>query len=299
MKLYTSLIFLAALWGASFLFLRIASPEFGPVALIFVRTGVAALVLVPFVFFAGKHRDLLTRWRQFLFTGAMSTALPFTLFAYATLYIPAGHASILNATTPFFSAIVAFYWLKERLTVVGSIGLVLGFLGVYVIARQNGSGASEIGAVPISIAPIAATLVATSLYAISSSYAKLKMSDLKPVVVAAGSQLYAAMVLLPLTLISIPDAMPSAKAWIGALCMAIFSTALALIIFFRLLQSEGVTRTVSVTYLIPAFGVLWGYLFLDEKVSLPMLVGGGMVLLGVSFTTGMYDRWFVKRPRPL
>jgi len=288
MKVYVELLLLAAVWGASFLFLRISSPEFGPIPLIFVRTALASLVLIPFVLIAQQQKDIFDNWRLFLVVGAISTAIPFSLFSYTSLYLSAGYTSILNATTPFFSAIVAYCWLSERLNLLGVLGLIIGFVGVYLLSHFN-VGLSD----TTVFLPIIAALVATFLYAVSSSYVRLKMCRFKPLTVAAGSQLFSALILLPFAVLSWPSKLPGTTAWVSAVSMAIFSTAFALIVFFRLLQSVGVTKTVSVTYLIPVFGVLWGYLFLGESITLQMILGGLLILFGVSLTTGIYDRWLV------
>jgi len=280
MQVYVALVFLAAIWGASFLFLRISSPEFGPVALIFVRTAVASIVLLPFVWHYKQVSDLFRHWKMFLFVGAVSTALPFTLFSYTSLYLPAGNSSILNATTPFFSAIIAIFWLKEHLSGYAWLGLIVGFSGVYFLSFD------QVSANSIVLLPVLAALWATFLYGFSSCYVKLYMTDFKPITVAAGSQIYATVILLPFAIFMWPADMPSAGSWWSAIAMGVISTAIALIIFFRLIQRVGVTRTLAVTYLIPLFGLFWGYLFLDEVLTAKMFIGGALVLLGVGFTSG-------------
>lgn len=286
MAFYLNLLLLAALWGASFLFLRISSPEFGPVALVFVRTAVAALALLPWLLMSGHAKKLLQHWRLFFFLGAVSTALPFSLFAYTSVHIASGYTSILNATTPLFSALIAWAWLQERLDGYGVLGLALGFVGVVWLASEQAKDSAVIS----GVLPVLAALTATSLYAFSSAFAKLKLSHLTPLTVATGSQLYSAIILAPFAALLWPSQLPSVGAWSAALALAIFCTAIALIIFFRLLQSDGVTKTVAVTYLIPLFAVLWGVVFLGERVSMSMVLGGGSVLLGVSLTTGVFHR---------
>lgn len=282
MKLFIQLLVLAAIWGAAFLFLRISSPEFGVMPLIFVRSALAAAVLLPFVFYAKHHRVLFEHWAVFFYIGIVSTALPYSFFAYTSLYLSAGSTSILNATTPFFSAIVAFLWIREQPSKLGVVGLFVGFSGVYVLSSRGGDLSTAGG-----IMPILSALMATLLYAYSSSFIKLKLSHLTPLTVAAGSQMYAAIMILPFAIFYWPATTPSVNAWISAVAMAIVSTAIALILFFKLLQTVGVTKTIAVTYLIPLFGVLWGYLFLDESISVAMMSGGALILLGVSLTTGL------------
>lgn len=290
MTLYFQLLILAAMWGGSFLFMRISSPEFGPVPLIFVRTAIAALVLIPFVFASKQMRLIFSQWSSFALLSVISTAVPFSLFAYSSLYLSAGYTSILNATTPFFGTVVAYYFLQERLGFLGALGLIIGFLGVYFLSASGNNGSASGG-----IWPIISALVATFLYAISSVYVKLKMAKIKALTVAAGSQLFSAIILSPLAILYWPAKMPSTLALASTVAMGVFSTALSLVIFFRLLQTEGVTKTIAVTYLIPVFGVLWGSLFLDEAITQAMIGGGLLVLLGVGFASGTFNFLLSKR----
>ncbi len=283
MRLFIQLMVLAALWGASFLFLRISSHEFGVVPIIFVRTGCAFLVLLPFVISTRQHKLLARHWLLFLLLGSFSTALPFSLFAFTSLHLPAGLTSILNAATPFFGALIAFFWLHERLSKLGVLGLLIGFGGVYVIS----SGEQSFGGVS-DFWPVGAVLLATFLYAVSSTYVKLRLSNMTPLLVATGCQLGSSLVLLPFAFYYWPSQAPSVGAWSSALGLAVLSTAIALVLYLRLIQNFGVTKSISVTYLIPLFGVLWGYLFLGEAVSLSMVFGGVLILMGIALSTGSF-----------
>ncbi len=281
MKLFVQLMVLAALWGASFLFLRISSPEFGVFPIIFVRTGCAFLALIPFVISTRQHKFLAQHWLLFLLLGTFSTAVPFSLFAFTSLHLSAGMTSILNAATPFFGALVAFFWLHERLTKLSALGLLVGFCGVYVLSSGEWSLDGFEGFLPVG-----AVLLAVFLYAASSAYVKLRLSHMTPLLVATGCQLGSSIVLLPFALYFWPSEAPSVGAWGSALGLAVLSTAIALVLYLRLIQAFGVTKSISVTYLIPLFGVLWGYLFLDEVVSLSMMFGGALILVGVALSTG-------------
>lgn len=278
MNYLVELTLLAAIWGGSFLFMRIATPEFGPFALIFVRAAVAAVTLFPFILHAKQVKVIVQNWLLFLWIGVTAVAIPFTLFSYVTLNISAGNTSLLNATTPIFSSIIAWLWLKESLRLPSIIGLVLGFVGVFLLSTAKGGNQLE------NLLPVGAALVATSCYAYGSCFARLKMGQFRSLTAAAGGQIFAAIVLLPFCVFFAPPKFPSVLSWSSAIALGVLCTAVALILYFHLLKSYGVAKTVSVTYLIPVFGILWGVIFIEETVSLKMLLGGAMILLGVALT---------------
>jgi len=270
---------LAAVWGASFMFMRLASPEFGPISLIAVRLFISAMVLLPILLQRREISLVLANWHKFLWTGLATTALPFTLFSYVTLSLTAGNTSLLNATVPMFSASIAWFWLKEKLTVFGIAGLIMGFLGVFILASPEGMGAGFI------LLPVLAALFAATLYGYGSCFSRLYMQDFSSMTVTAGSQLFAALFMLPFGIFFWPEASPSSASWLSAIALGIFCTALSLTFFFHLLKQIGVANTVSVAYLIPVFGILWGYIFLDETVTSTMLIGGVGIFIGIALTT--------------
>lgn len=272
---------LAAIWGASFLLMKIGVPEFGAVLFMTLRTVVASAFLLTLLMLK-KQCASLTKDKLHLFiAGSLNTAIPFVLFGWATLTLTAGSTSVLNGTTPMFGAIVSFFWLKDKLTVSQTIGLLVGFIGVYVLMMDKFS-------LPDShvLLPTLAVLTATLCYGISANYTKKYLSHLKPLTLAAGSQLAASISLLPISLFFLPSAVPSSNAMISALVIGVVCTGIAYIIFFRLINDLGPTKAISVTYLIPAFGLLWGYIFLNEQISQTMLFGCGLILLGIALTTG-------------
>jgi drug/metabolite transporter (DMT)-like permease len=223
------LLLLAALWGGSFLFMRVAAPEFGPQALIELRVGIAAVFLL--VVLAARGRLGLLRAHAVPMTviGVINSALPFTLLAYATLSVTAGFASLLNATSPLWGAIVAWIWLRERLTPWRIAGLAIGFAGVLLLAwgkvsfKPSGSGLA-----------IAAALVATLSYGIAASYTRRRLAGVDPLAVATGSQIGAALVLAPLALLAWPARPVSAAAWASVVVMGVACTGIAYILYFRL-----------------------------------------------------------------
>ncbi|WP_259365644.1 DMT family transporter [Colwellia sp. MB02u-6] len=292
-KASIELLLLAAIWGASFMFMRVGSPEFGPIVFATLRTGIAAIFLIMCLVLFKETNALKGRWRDIFVVGALNTAIPFTLFSFATLTLTAGTASVLNATAPMFSAIVAYIWLKDKLSLSAIFGLIIGFFGVYLLVSDNLNFDIEFTDKSFennALLPTLAAMLAALCYGISANYTKKNLSTIKPLALAAGSQISATAMLLPLSLFFIPETLPSANAIWSVLLIGVICTGVAYILFFRLIAQLGPAKAISVTYLIPAFGILWGALFLGETISLIMLLGGGIILLGVALTTGVLRR---------
>ncbi|MCK6446921.1 MAG: DMT family transporter [Planctomycetes bacterium] len=271
----SELVLLAAIWGSSFLFMRVAAPEFGPIALIALRVTVAAAFLSSLLVAQRGVSALNGRWLDLALVGALNSAIPFTLFAFATLSLPAGYSSVLNATVPLFGAVIGFAWLGERLAKLRILGLALGFGGVLGLVWQKLSIASDRTAV-------AAGLAAAVLYALSAHVARRRLHDVAPLAIAAKSQIAASILLAPFALASLPSAMPTWRAWACAGVLGVVCTGLAYVFYFRLLAAVGASRSMTVTYMIPLFGILWGALFLGEPLAASMLLGGAAILIGVA-----------------
>lgn len=282
LKYFIELVLLASVWGSSFIFMRTAGPDFGPIMLITLRTAIAALFLLPFLFDAHSIAQLRSHWRPILFVGLTNTAIPFCLFSYSLLYIGAGYASVLNACAPMFGALVGFIWLKANLTRVAIFGLALGFFGVVVLSMAHQAAFTE-----TSLLPVLAALLATFLYGVAACYAKQYLQGIKALVVAGGSQCFAALCLLPVSLFFWPATMPSLTSWLHVAVLGVLCTAIAYIMYFRLIANVGAANAITVAYLVPVFGVLWGMLFLQERLTLGMWLGAGLVLLGVCLATGL------------
>ena len=280
------LVFLAAIWGASFLFMRTTSAEFGPVLLITLRTGIAALVLLPVLLAKRQLNTVVKNWRIISVIGLTNTAIPFCLFSYSTLYLGAGYASVLNATAPMFGALIAFYWLRDRLLRIAVVGLVIGFVGVVVLSlsRQHSGTAT-------AWLPILAALAATSLYGLAACVAKRYLQGVNALAITTGSQVVAAITLAPLSLFFWPDEMPSSDSWWQVVALGVLCTALAYILYFRLIANIGSAKAITVAYLVPVFGVLWGIIFLAERLNLGMWIGASLILLGVALTSGLFTRF--------
>ncbi len=274
------LLLLAAIWGASFLFMRVAAPEFGPIPLVEIRVAVAALVLSAVLAQRAGFGGMRGRLFPLGLVGAINSALPFSLFAYATLSLTAGFAAVLNATAPLFGALVAYVWLRESLAPIRLAGLVLGFVGVLTLVWGRLSFRGDRSA-------ILAALLAALAYGIAAHYTKRRLSAAPPLVIATGSQIAAAVLLLPPALFYWPRHPPSLASWLCAIALGIVCTGLAYILYFRLIASAGPVRAIAVTYLIPVFGMLWGLLFLREPITLNMIAGCAVILLGTAVATGV------------
>jgi drug/metabolite transporter (DMT)-like permease len=279
-------LLLGALWGASFLFMRVAAPEFGPMPLVFVRVGVAALVLLPVLVFRRHAAALRQHWRPILVVGLVNTALPFAFFNVAALVLNAGLSGIFNATAPLWAAAIAWLWLGERPTAMRTLGLALGFAGVLGLAWNEASFKPGVHGVSPAIG-IVACLVATLCYGWSVSYAKRRLAGVPPMAVAAGSQLAAAALMALPAWWWWPQTVPGATAWAAATALAAACTALAYVLYFRLIRDVGPAQAIAVTFLIPPFAILWGVLVLGEAVTVAMVAGCAVVLLGTALATGL------------
>lgn len=280
------LIALAAIWGAAFLFMRIGAAEFGPAGLAWVRVTGATLFLLPLLAWRGHLAPLRRHWKAIALVGITNSALPFLLFSYAALAITAGLSAIFNATTPLFGALVAWLWLRERLDVPKVAGLAIGFAGVVALAWDKASLHTDAAELSSALA-IAACLGAALLYGFSATYTKQRLTGVGAFALAGGSQLSAAVVLAPLAALSWPAATPSALSWSAALALALLCTGIAYLLYFRLIANVGPINAMSVTFLIPAFAVLWGWWLLDEAVSASMLAGCAAIFAGTALVTGL------------
>jgi len=276
------LLLLASIWCASFIFMRIGSPEFGPILFMALRTLTASLFLLPLVFITKKQAAFNGYKAKIFVVGIFNTAIPFVLFGYATLTLSGGLTSVLNATTPMFGAIVAYLWFRDKMSISASFGLLIGFIGVYLLMLDK----ITLGQQNILL-PTMAALLASLCYGISANYTKKHLMGISSTVLATGSQVAATIVLLPISFFFIPTQMPSSSAIMSVLLLGILCTGIAYIIFFHLIANLGPTRAISVTYLIPAFGLFWGSLFLDEVITSSMLIGCGFILTGVALATGV------------
>ncbi|MDW5442836.1 DMT family transporter [Polaromonas sp. SM01] len=277
---------LAAIWGSSFLFMRISTVEFGPLPTAAVRVGIAALFLLPIVWLRGLWPVLRKNWRRTFFIGVLNSGIPFACFSFALLSITTGLSAILNATVPMFGALVAWFWLKDKPTASRLLGLVIGFAGVAMLAWDKATFKPDASGVAPGWA-VLACLLACVCYGISASYTKRYLSGLPPLVTAAGSQIGATLGLaLPAAWLW-PTQMPGSSAWLALLAVGVLCTGLAYILFFRLIENAGPQRALSVTFVVPVFAVLYGALFLGESVTPWMLVCALVIVCGTALSTGL------------
>ncbi len=280
------LVSLAALWGASFLFMRLGAAEFGPVTLSALRVGIATLALLPLLLWRGQGAALRANWRAIAIVGVVNSALPFVLFSVAALAINAGLSAIFNATAPLWGALLAWAWLGDRLNRLRVAGLAIGFAGVLWLAWDKAS--FKPGAQGVSpMLAIAACLAATLCYGFGANYAKRKLDRVPPLAVATGSQLAASMGLALPAWWLWPASAPSTTAWASVVGLALLCTAIAYLLYFRLIAHLGAAKAITVTFLIPVFGLIWGAMFLGEQLTPAMLLGCGVILLGTALTTGV------------
>ena len=289
----TDYVLLAALWGASFMFMRMSAAEFGPIATAWTRVCVATLFLFPLMLWQGHLAEFKAHWKIVLGFGVFNSALPFSLFAYAVIHISTGLSAILNAVVPLFAAVVAWLWLGDQLNRWRSAGLFIGFFGVSLLASNQThfhSAANPDASLWGQYTAIAACLLATICYAISGSFTKKYMPHLSPLVSASGSQLGACLALLMPALWAMPEVMPSPKAWLSLLILGVACTGIAYILYFRLINRAGPAKALTVTFLIPVFALIYGVIFLNERVTLSMLFLGAVVVFGTALSSGLFPK---------
>ena len=269
------LLTLAALWGGSFAFMRVAVAAMGPVWLATSRVTLAFFALYALALARRNVPALRKRWREYLVIGVINTALPFALFSYAAQQVAASTAAILNATSPFFATIIAALWLQDRVTPAKVAGMVLGISGVVLLVGWQPEPLSG-----VALTALLACLAAAMCYGVASVYAKAKLTGLPSFAIALYSQMTAMIVLAPaLSFAPLPQHVTVLVA-ANVLALAVASTAVGYLLYFKLIATIGPARALTVTFLIPLFGVLWGYLFLDEKIGANTLSACALIVCG-------------------
>ena len=271
------LLLLAIIWSASFVFIRVLAPVLGPVWVATARLmlGGAALVLAFVVL--RRHLDVARHWRAYLFVGLLNSALPFLLFAYAALALPASYLVILNAALPLFGAVASAAWLDEPLDSRKMAGLAAGAAGVMLVSRAGPVLPDARFAVAV-----AASLGAVLCYALAGVWLKRRGAALQPLAVAGWSQLLGGAALVPFAAFAPVHGEITPAIVANVLLLAFMCSAVAYVLYFRLIANVGPTRAMTVTFLMPAFGMLWGRLFLDETITVPMLAGAALIVGGTA-----------------
>lgn len=285
-------ILLAALWGASFLFMRLGASEFGALPTAGIRVSIAALFLLPLMLARGQWPALVQHWKKILFLGMLNSGIPFACYAFALLSITTGLSSLLNATVPLFGALVAWVWLKDRPNGMKILGLLIGFVGVAMLAWGKASFKPDASGLSSGWA-VVACLTACLCYGIAASFTKRYLGGVPSLVVATGSQIGASLGLALPTLWLWPAVMPSATAWLALLAVGVLCTGVAYVLYFRLIEKMGASTSLTVTFLIPVFAVIYGVLFLGESVTTWMLICAVVILGGTALSLNLFK---LRRP---
>lgn len=281
------LVALGAMWGASYLFMRVAVPHLGPALMIETRVVLAGLLLLGFMFTTGRASNWRTHWRPWLFVAIVGTAVPFLLIAEALRTIDASTASILNALVPLFTTIVAAAWIRDPITPAKLAGIVLSIAGTAVLVgwTPQRMSAGELLAASMSVG-------ATMLYGINIVFSRVKLRDAAPVATSAFTLLFAALVLLPFTPLDRDLSAVPAIAWLALLGLTVVSTTVAFIYYYRLIADIGPVKASTVTLLVPVFGMIWGVAFLGEPLTPGRVAGCAIILFGCALILGLVgDKW--------
>lgn len=287
---------LAALWGSSFLFMRLGATDLGIVPTAGLRVGLAALFMLPVFLVPGVWSDFRRRLGPILFVGLLNSGIPFMLFAFAVMHIPTGLTSILNATVPLTGALVAWVWLRERPGVSRMLGLAIGFAGVclLVIGKSGLSGLAASSS-PLALLAMGACLLATLCYGLAASFTKRHLGGLHPLATASGSQIGAALALAAPTAWFWPDTPVGHTAWFAVIAVALLCTAIAYVLFFRIIEKAGPSKALTVTFLVPVFALAYGALFLDERITAWMIGCGLVIVCGTALSTGLVRVGWLER----
>lgn len=271
------LVTLSAIWSLSFIFMRIVAPPLGPVWTAGLRVLIGGATLASWLVLTGRDAGVREHWQAYLAIGVVNSALPFVMFAYAALTLPASYMAILNAMVPLFAVLLGALLLNEALTAGRIVGIAAGIAGVALV---TGAGAIEMEA--NAWLAVGACLLATLCYALSAVGIKLRGGALSPYAIAAWSQLFASLALLPPAVLLPPPGPITPIVVACLLALALLCSGVAYLLYFRLIKDIGPTRTSTLTFLLPAFGVVWGTLLLGETVTLPMLAGAILIVSGTA-----------------
>ena len=284
-RYWPMLLLLAGVWGASYLFIKVAVDEIEPAPMMAFRTLVAAAVLFGYVVWRlGRSRtvhEFQAAWRHCLVLGVLNAALPFWLIAWGEQHIDSGLAAVVQASVPIFNALLVLRFLPhERLNRTRAAGLAIGLVGVGVVTGINPAGGWW------AIAGALAIVASSLSYASAGVYGQRAVSGTAGPVLAAGSMLVGGLILLPLALFQLPGAVPSLEATASLLALTLVGTAFAQLVLFRMLALYGSARLSLVTYLMPGFALVYGALILDEAITLAMLAGLVLILGGIALASG-------------
>ena len=269
------LTFLGALWGSAFMFIKVATPEFGPVALVNARLIIASFIFLP-ILLRSKYIHLLKPiWRQVLVLAILNNAIPFTLFSYASYGADSNILAILNATTAFNTMIIAYIWIGENVSLKQLFGLLLGFIGIFILVNPQNSETTLISSM--------SALLASFFYSYSTVYIQRQSVNANKMVLIGWSIIFSAIMMLPVTIFYLPETVPSISAIASAFWLGAISTGLGFLGYVRLIDKIGAVKTSTVAYFLPVFGIIWGAIFLNEIISSTIIIGCLIVLIGIYF----------------
>ncbi len=272
-RYWALLTFLGALWGSAFMFIKVATPEFGPVALVNARLLIASIIFLP-ILLRSKYLHLLKPiWRQVLVLAIMNNAIPFTLFSYASFGADSNILAILNATTAFNTMMFAYIWIGENVTLKQLCGLIVGFIGVFILVNPQNSSTTLISSL--------SALLAACFYSFSTVYIQKNSLNSNKMVLIGWSIIFSAVIMLPVTIFNLPELMPSTAAITSAVWLGAISTGLGFIGYVKLIDKIGAVKTSTVAYFLPVFGIIWGAIFLDEVITTTIIIGCFVVLIGI------------------
>ena len=267
------LTFLGALWGSAFMFIKVATPEFGPIALVNTRLLIASLIFLP-ILLQKKYIHLLKPiWKQVLVLSIMNNAIPFTLFSYASFGADSNILAILNATTAFNTMIIAYLCIGESVSLKQLFGLILGFIGIFILVNPQNSDTTLIASL--------SALLAAFFYSYSTVYIQRQSVNANKMVLIGWSIVFSAVFMIPVSIFNLPETLPSASAIGSAFWLGAVSTGLGFLGYVRLIDKIGAVKTSTVAYFLPVFGIIWGSIFLDEKITSTIILGCLIVLIGI------------------
>ena len=268
---------LGALWGSAFMFIKVATPEFGPIALVNTRLMIASLIFLP-ILLRSKYIILLRPiWKHAFILSITNCIIPFTLFSYASFGANSNILAILNATTAFTTMIIAYFWLSENVSIKQLFGLLIGFTGILILVDPQSGESNLISSL--------SCLVAASFYSFSTVFIQKNSAKTNKLVLIGWSLVFSAVLMLPLTFFYMPSSIPSFEAIMSAVWLGAISTGFAFLGYVRLIEKVGAVKTSTVAYFLPIFGIIWGRIFLDEVISLTILFGCLIILIGIFLAT--------------
>ena len=280
-KYWILITILGAVWGSAFMFIKIATPELGAIALVNIRLAVAGLIFIPFLLQQKYLKHFRSNLKNILVLSVINTALPFSLFAYASLESSSNMLSILNGTTAIMAVVISTIWLKIKLNFFQIMGVFIGLFGIVVLANPDN--------VYISMKATIFCLSAAFCYALSANYIQKFAYKTNTIVLIGWSLVIASVLLLPITFFNLPAQFPSNNVIYSILWLGVISTGVAFLCYVRLIEKVVSVKTATVAYFIPVFGVIWGYVFLGETITSQILIGMILILIGIVFTNKRYD----------